>query len=404
MKRLEEKLEQFGSKPGLSRMKPLMEKLGNPQDSLQVILIGGTNGKGSTAAFLSSILSEHKKKVGSFYSPHVSRYNERFRINNKPIDDEELSKYEDLMIELFDSKVEMTMFEALSAIAYLYFKDNEVDFAVMEVGMGGEYDATNIAKPILSILTNVDLDHTQHLGNTKEEITKTKAGIFKNSKYAICGMHNDLLAEVEKVKPVKALGRDFFIEPREVNNKHNIFSFLGKSHYSDLVTKLLGRHQIDNAACAIAAAECLLDDADESAIREGLMSAENSGRFQQISDSPKMIIDAAHNPAGIGTLISTLPLINYEKLIVVFGAQERKDWRKMIALLGMHADLIIANKPKGKPVNPGDILKEAQNYTEAIAIEDIEESITKAKEVAKENDLIVVCGSIYMLGDVLNLG
>ena len=404
MKRLEDKLERFGSKPGLLRMKIIMQKLGNPQEDLTVILIGGTNGKGSTTAFLSSILSSHEKTVGSFYSPHVSRYNERFRINNIPISDEELEKYEDRLINLYESGVEMTMFEAMTAIAYQYFKDKEVDFAVMEVGMGGEFDATNIATPLLSILTNVDLDHTQHLGNTKEEIARTKAGIFKYTEYAICGMHNDLLAEIEKIKSVKALGRDFFVEPREVNSKCNVFNYLGNTHFADLVTNLLGRHQIDNASLAVAAAEYLIPDLDESALRQGLLNAENSGRFQTICEHPRIIIDAAHNPAGIGTLISTLPIINFDKLIVVFGAQERKDWKKMIQLLGMHADLIIANKPKGKPANPDDIAKEAQLYTEAMSIPDIPKSIEKAKEIAKENDLILVCGSIYMLGDVIDLG
>jgi dihydrofolate synthase/folylpolyglutamate synthase len=401
MRLLEEKLEKFGSIPGLERIKLLMEKLGNPQNEYKVVLVGGTNGKGSTVTYLSSILGKSGLKTGSFYSPHMKNYQERFQVNNKMIGKKELEKYEKLILDLIDQGMEITMFEALTAIAYKYFADKQVDIAVMEVGMGGEFDATNIARPDLAIITNVELEHTQHLGKSIEEIAKTKAGILKHAKTGITGCSQEALSHIESVKPVKSLGRDFFIEPREVNNQHSIFSYLGKQHYSDLELSLLGRHQIDNAALAVAAAEELISSIDEQAIREGLLNADHSARLQVLSKKPLVLLDAAHNPAGIGTLITSLSLFDYDKLIVVFGSRETKNWREMIRLLGMHADTIIANKAKGKSVDPKEITKVASLYTETKVSSDVKGSLKKAKSIAKEKDMILVCGSIYMLGELL---
>jgi dihydrofolate synthase/folylpolyglutamate synthase len=399
MKKLEKKLEQFGSKPGLERIKILMDKLGNPQNYLRVILVGGTNGKGSTTSLISSILSKAGFKTGSFYSPHLISYNERFQINGEQISDKTLKEYEQEMLDLIDKGIEITMFEAITAIAYQYFAEEQCDFVVMEVGMGGEFDATNIAKAEIAIITNVSLDHTKHLGESVEEIARTKAGILKNATMAISGATNSALAEIEKIAKVKALGRDFFIEPKEVNSTNTVFSYLGKNHYSDLELSLLGRHQIDNAALSVAVAEAL--GIGEQELRAGLLDAKNPGRIEVLSRSPLIIADAAHNPEGIGSLITTLPLFNYDNLIVVFGAQERKDWREMVNLLGLHADLIIVNKPPGEAADPDTVARFAKESINAITVPDVKKSLDMAKRIAKKKDLILVCGSIYMLGELL---
>src|SRR3989338_6765482 len=177
---LEKKRAKFGVKMGLERTQKLCEVLGNPQDKLKVILVTGTNGKGSVVSYLAGILSEAGYKTGSYFSPHLVKYNERFKIDGKEISDKEFKRYEKEVLDLFKRGYDMTLFEALTAIAYKYFADKNCDFAVMEIGMGGSYDATNIASEAIAIITNVDLDHTEYLGDSIEKIARDKAGIIKN--------------------------------------------------------------------------------------------------------------------------------------------------------------------------------------------------------------------------------
>jgi len=401
MRELEKRLERFGSRPGLTRIRTLLERLGNPQNRLKVILVGGTNGKGSTTSFISSILKKAGFQTGSYYSPHLISYNERFQINGKKISDRTMRKYEKMILDLIDEGLETTMFEALTAIAFKYFADQGCYYAVMEVGMGGEFDATNIADAEVAVITNVALDHTKHLGETIQEIARTKAGILKNGARGISAATDSALEEIEKIAPVRALGRDFFVDPKEVGRDKTVFSYLGKSHYSDLEIGLIGRHQIDNAALAIAAVEELGEEIGEQALRQGLKAASNPGRMQVISRKPLIIADAAHNPAGIGSLITTLPVFDYDKLIVVFGVQERKDWREMVNLLGFHADLIIVNRPKGEAADPDTVARFAKESINAITVPDVKKSLEMAKKIAGPDDMILVCGSIYMLGELL---
>jgi len=406
MRFIDGKLAQFGSKPGLERIKKIMQELGNPQKEMRVVIIAGTNGKGSVTSFISSVLTAAGYKTGSYYSPHLVDYNERFKINGKKISKKKLEKYEKVMESLFDRGFEMTAFEALTAICYQYFKDEKVDFAIMEAGMGGEFDATAVADPEIGIITNVGLEHTEYLGDTIEKIARTKAGILRKASIGVTGCSGPALNEIEQIAktndvPICALGRDFFIHPEEISSKRTVFNYLGKTHYARLETSLLGAHQADNAGIAIAALE-QLEEIPEDAIRKGIKKAENPGRLQVISKSPLIIIDAAHNPAGIGSLVSSLSLFDFDKLIVVFGVLDNKDWKQMVNILGLHADVIIVNKQKHEnAANPDEIVKEAQRYCESKKVEDVKESLKFAKSVAGKKDMIVVCGSIYMLGELL---
>jgi dihydrofolate synthase/folylpolyglutamate synthase len=407
LKFIDGRLAQFGSKPGLGRITKIMAELGDPQRRMRVLIVAGTNGKGSVTSYIASILSASGYKTGSYFSPHLVSYAERFKINNEEIAKPRLEKYEAVMEALFVKGFEMTAFEALTAICYQYFADEKVDYAVMEAGMGGEFDATAVATPEVGVITNVSLEHTEYLGRTIEEIAKTKAGIIKKGSKCVTGCSGAGLSEIEGVarkagSPVRALGRDFFVEPLEVSSRRTAFSYLGRTPYTKLETSLLGRHQADNAAIAVAAVEELGDEIPEGAIRKGLLSAENPGRLQILSRDPVILIDAAHNPAGIGTLVTSLPLFDFERLIVVFGVLGRKDWKEMIRLLGQHADLVIVNRQKHEgAADPDLVVKEAQRYCEAKKVEDVKESLAYAKTIAKKEDMIVVCGSIYMLGELL---
>ncbi len=405
---IDAKLGSFGSRPGLERISRIMAEFGNPQERMRVVIVTGTNGKGSVTSFIASMLAAAGHKTGSYFSPHLVDYRERFMLNGKKIPMVKLEKYERGLESLFDKGFEMTAFEALTAMAYRCFADEKVDFAVMEVGMGGEFDATAIAKPEVGVITNIALEHTEYLGDTIEKIAKTKAGILKKGSRCVTGCSGEALYAVEdvaashKAASVAALGRDFFVEPKEISRKGTVFNYIGKTPYTELRTRLLGRHQVDNAAIAVAAVEELDPEVGEKAIRKGLLDAQNQGRLQVISEKPLVLVDAAHNPAGIGSLVSSLSLFDFERLIVVFGVLERKDWKSMLALLGLHADVIIVNRQKHEgAADPDDIVKEASCYAEAVKVEDVKKSLEYAKSIAGPKDMIVVCGSIYMLGELL---
>jgi dihydrofolate synthase/folylpolyglutamate synthase len=405
---IDRKLAQFGSRPGLGRIGRIMAELGNPQERMRVIIVTGTNGKGSATSFIASMLSAAGHRTGSYFSPHLTDYEERFMVNGKKITKTKLRAYERDMEALFNRGFEMTAFEALTAIAYRYFTDEKAEFAIMEVGMGGEFDATAVARPEVGVITNIALEHTEYLGDTIQKIASTKAGILKNGSRCVTGCSGEALAAVEDVArrngaaSVAALGREFFVEPKDISRKGTVFNYLGKSPYTELRTRLLGRHQVDNAALAIAAVEELDPEIGEKAIRKGLLGAQNPGRLQVISENPLILVDAAHNPAGIGSLVSSLSLFDFERLIVVFGVLGNKDWKSMLALLGLHADVIIVNRQRHEgAADPDEVVREASRYAEAVKVEDVKKSLEYAKSIAGKKDMIVVCGSIYMLGEAL---
>ncbi|MFH2106035.1 MAG: folylpolyglutamate synthase/dihydrofolate synthase family protein [Candidatus Micrarchaeota archaeon] len=403
MKKLEKALKQ-DMKLGLSRIEKLLKLWGNPQEDYKVILITGTNGKGSVTAYLASILKEEGYKVGSYFSPHLKKYNERIRINGKEISDKTFSKYEsEVLAYAKKNKNNITLFEALTAVAYKYFSDEKCDFAVMEIGLGGRQDATNVAQEAISIITNIELDHTNRLGKTIDEIAYEKTGIMKKG---LCitgtkGRGLDVIKEnaTKLGIPLKIFNEDFYIKTKEYNNKHGLFEFVGHEFHDNLEIKLLGRHQTKNASLAVIAAEEL--GVSEEAIRKGLLATKNSGRLEIIGKNPLLVIDGAHNPNGIGELIGNLHIFNYDKLIIVFGVMKDKNWQEMVHLLAPQADLFICTQIKTERCERvKNVLKLAKNYTEAIAIEDCKKALKEAKKKAKKKDMILVCGSIYLLGEM----
>jgi dihydrofolate synthase/folylpolyglutamate synthase len=272
--------------------------------------------------------------------------------------------------------------------------------------MGGRLDATNIADECIGIITNVDLEHTQYLGNKIEKIAYEKAGILKNGIgiTAAEGAALQIIKEhaAERNITLKTLNEDFFAQIIEANDKHTLFNFIGCEFYNNLEVKLLGRYQVTNAALAVAAAEEL--GVEEGAIRQGLKKATNPGRMQILSRNPLVVIDAAHNPHGIKELVANLDIFNYEKLICVFGVMKDKNWKEMLRILAPQCDLLIANQTKtqeDRAANAEEVAREALKYTKAVAINDVKKSFAYAKKEAKRNDMILVCGSIYMLGELL---
>ena len=404
MELLEKKLEKFGIKLQLTRMKKLIKVLGNPQEKMKVIIVGGTNGKGSVVSYLSSILKEAGFKTGNFYSPHVVKYNERIRINGRMITDKKFKKYEKELLELHKKGFKMTLFEAVTAIAYKYFADKNCDFAVMEVGMGGRFDAVNVAEETIGIITNIGLEHSKHLGDTVEKIAKEKAGIMKKG-LCVTGASGGALDVIKnesakKGFKLKIKGDDFFPELLESTDKHNLFSYLGVNYYKNLETKILGGYQVDNASLAVAACEEL--GIEEDAIRKGLKKAKHTGRLELVGRKPLVLLDSAHNVNGIKSLVGNLDLFDCKRRIVVFGVMKDKNMKEMLRILAPHCDFLIAAKSDGKrPESAKKIAKEASNYTNVIAIPDVKKAFQKAKKKAKKDDMIIVCGSIYLLGEFL---
>jgi dihydrofolate synthase/folylpolyglutamate synthase len=405
MEKVFSELEKFGIRPGLERIGKLMALLGHPEQKMKVVLVTGTNGKGSVTSFLAYILTEAGYKTGSYFSPSLVSYNERFKIDGNDINDTKLKRYEKLVLELRKKKkLDITEFEALTAVAYKYFANENCDFAVMEIGMGGRLDATNIADECLSIITNVDLEHTEYLGKTIEQVTFEKAGVMKKG-VAITGAEDVALQELKRLAGerdirLRVLKEDFFAKPKRVTAEGNEFSFLGHEFYDNLHTSLLGRHQINNAALAVAAAEELGIEGD--AIWAGLKKAQNPGRLEVINRNPLVVLDGAHNLHGVKELIGNLSLFGYDRLICIFGVMKDKDWKAMLKLLGPHCDLLIANETKlERAAKAKEVAAEAAKYCETLIEPDVKKSFALAQKKAKKKDLVLVCGSLYMLGELL---
>ncbi len=413
MKELESRLAKFGIRPGLERIDRICNELGRPQDRLKVILVTGTNGKGSVVACLASMLTAAGHRTGSYFSPHISSYRERFKIDGLEITDAEFAHYEREMLTLHDDKkFEMTLFEALTGIAFRYFADKGCEWAVVEIGMGGRFDATNVAREEMAIITNVDLEHTDYLGATVSDIARDKSQIIKNpSGRAVTGCSGEALGEVraraaEVGAPLRVLGEDFSCAIRQARPDGTVFDYSGRgggTEYRELWVPLAGRHQSSNAGLAVAAASEL--QLGEDAIRQGLAKARHPGRLQIVSfgRNPLIVADGAHNPDGIRTLVKSLDIYPRTKLVCVFSALRDKDWRTMLSVLAPLCDEMIINQMPGERAERAeDIAEEALRHTKATVVRDIGDSVRTARRRAGKGGMVLICGSLYMLGDAID--
>ena len=310
---------QLGMNFGLSRMEELLEKLGNPHKELKYIHLAGSNGKGSTLHYIKEMLITEGYTIASFTSPYLEEINEQLRINDENISDEDfIATFQELspVIQEMDRAGNgPTQFEILTAMAFSYFHHRNVDLVLLEAGLGGRLDSTNVIVPLVSIITSISLEHTNILGNTLAEIASEKAGIIKAGVPIISGVTEEEPAQVieQTAQSLKApyvqLTKDIVV--RDVNHTDSTQSFtftMGDTVLENLSLQMLGRHQVNNAALAVAAVTLLKDvfPISETSIREGLHKAKWKGRFEKLSDKPTIIIDGAHNEAGIRVLLETL--------------------------------------------------------------------------------------------------
>lgn len=402
-----------GKKESLSRMQLLMEKLGNPQAHLKCVHIAGTNGKGSTSAFLASIAHAGDVKVGVYTSPHLERINERILINKDEITDKAFIQLTErvapLVKEVEDELDEVLYsFEILTALALTYFYEQNCELVILEAGIGGRLDATNVIQtPLAAVITSIGLDHTKVLGESKEAIATEKAGIIKSNGSVI---FPELSVEINKVILEKAeeeqaeviLVKNSDIRNTKLSEDKSEFSY---KNLDKLAIHLLGRHQVSNAALAIEVAQILSDKGypiDETAIRKGLKEARWPGRMEKISEKPMIIIDGAHNPEGISHLNANLKrLFPDEKLIFVVGMMKDKAYMEMIRTVFPQAEKMLTVSPD--PYRGFDAEETAQQIKSegvpAEAFESVESIVRYLKDSAQYMDKVIVFGSLYLIGE-----
>ena len=413
--------EKFGSILGLERMTSLMHELGDPQDELRCIHVAGTNGKGSVCKYIYEVLEAQGYRTGLYTSPFLEVFNERIELDHEFISDEDLQTYTDRVLEkvkvLTDRGEDSpTEFEVITAVAFLYFKEKNADYVVLEVGLGGIGDSTNLIKePLVSVITSISFDHTDRLGNTLAEIAGNKAGIIKPGCPVVTSARDDEALEVIREK-ARECGSEIYetrdITAEIVNESLSGTSFditLGAQYYG-LQISMIGEHQIENSACALKAIEVLQDEREIEigidAIYEGLKKAKQIGRFEVMSDDPLVIIDGAHNPDGARTLREGYEkLLKGKNLIMVTGMLRDKDTEHIIGEFRKIAESFIATEPDNPRKLSADELKELliKQGGRAEAYEDNKAALERAYELAVDYDGIICAGSLYLIGKLRTL-
>ncbi len=362
----------------LGNMRALAAALGNPQETFDSVLIAGTNGKGSVASLLSSMMP----RAGLYTSPHLVRLNERIRIGEREISDEDLKEVFETVKQAASTAKDLlyppTYFELVTAMAFLYFRDR-VKFAILEVGLGGRLDATNIVKQRVSVITSIGIDHQKFLGDTLEEIATEKAGIIKDSEPVIVGPTADLPVIREKAG-VRLI----------------VASEVDLQNYPDLHPRLLGRHQKQNIAVAIKAAECL--DIPRTDIIRGVNSAKWPGRLERIG---RFLLDGAHNVQAAAALAAFLKAVHPEGVWIIFGAMADKQYEEMISILRPHArQFIFTAAQTGRAQDPFHL---QHLIPGSHAAANVREAIQYASSQAPQKATILICGSLYLIGEARNL-
>lgn len=418
IERIHESTNRKGA-PGLLRMRRLLELLGHPERGLNAIHIAGTNGKGSIAQYMAAILRAGGYSVGVYTSPHVMRYNERYEIDHEEISDDDFVRLGDIVIGHNDKLDEegfgcMSEFEILTAIAFMYFKEKSPDYTVLEVGLGGRIDMTNtVEDPLISIIAQIGLDHTECLGDTLSKIAGEKAGIIRKGTPVVSESPEE---EVRKVISAEAGEKkapliDTSAFPYVIKSRGILTCFdaeISGRKYTDLKISLSGEHQVRNAIAAFAAATRMSEDGlaelTEQNIRDGLVNARNIGRFEILHKNPYLIIDGAHNPSGIKAALDTLRSYfdvsqQGKKTLIVFGCFRDKEYENMADLFDIPCDYIATepDNPRKLPANElADVLR--KRGVDCRAISDIQQAYDAAENGGY--DIVFFMGSIYLIGDI----
>lgn len=424
-----EELKKRGSVPGLDAIEGLLEELGHPEDNLKIVHIAGTNGKGSIFAYLSSILIAAGFKVGRYISPTISCYEERFQINGKYITKDKLARLYNIVEEAMKREEEKTglkptLFEVETAISFLYFKEEEVDYALIEVGMGGRMDATNVIRhPELTVISSISYDHQAFLGDTLEEIAWQKSGIIKESCPVVLSENLDEVCKVIEQEATKKKVKCIEIKPTDyevLSETPYGSTFLWKEQRYE--TKLPGRHQVSNAVTALAASEYLFrkdyeknnarkaiaEELDEmnvkSAQQGGIIRTCWPGRLEVLKKEPLFYRDGAHNPDGAKKLAAFLQkYFTNKKIIYIMGVLKDKEYKKMLRYLMPMAKEVYVFKPKNERGLSAQILADTIKEVADVSVtieSDVNAAVFRALDTAKPDDVLVACGSLSFMEEM----
>jgi dihydrofolate synthase/folylpolyglutamate synthase len=401
-------LQKYGIKFGLSSTIRLVSRLGLPYQQGRYLHLAGTNGKGSVAAMLSAVLTRAGYPVGLFTSPHLVRFQERYRLNDQDISADRLLELINRVRAVIDTSEPPTFFEFATAMAFLFFFQEKAEPIIFETGMGGRLDATNIVQPLVSVITNISMDHMEYLGDTLTAVAGEKAGIIKPGAPLVTGADQKRVLHLFKQRcreldsPMYVSGVDFHSRGGPLGQ----FSYEGLAwKLNHLSTNLPGRHQYRNAAVALAALEVLEGRGftmPEAAIRAGLQQARWPGRLEQAAQDPRIILDGAHNPAAARVLAENLKRLRKNgRLIMVLGIMADKDFPTIIGRLLPLAGMAIFTRPRYfRAAKPEVLAQKAQAYGVETLIEPkVADAVRLAQSLAGPHDRIVVTGSLYTVGE-----
>jgi dihydrofolate synthase / folylpolyglutamate synthase len=411
-------LQTFGMKLGLRNIRALLRFCQDPHKRFRSVHIAGTNGKGSTSCMIAAVLQAAGYRVGLYTSPHLVKFNERIRIDGEMISDSDLVRYAKLFRPRIDA-LKATFFEATTAIAFKYFADKNVDFAVVETGLGGRLDATNVLVPEVSVITSISKDHTQQLGTSLLKIAFEKGGIIKRGRACVVGVKNrralrelrriakrrrSQFITIDKVRSSRTAGENKYFQIVNIKTENN--------SYNNLRISLLGKYQVRNAKVAITTLEYLRARGvivTESSLRQGFEYLRQMtgirGRFEILRPQPLVILDLGHNPEAVSATVAALQNLRYREVILVFGVMKDKDYGSMIRSLAALRPAVFAVQPATERALSALTIATlfSKKKCAVCSFRDVAEGVRKALRTQKENDLLLICGSHYVVGEVLRL-
>jgi len=400
-------------KPGLDNSIKMMQRLGNPQNEYKTIHVAGTNGKGSVSHFLSAILQAAGYKVGLYTSPHLVDFGERIRVNGEKIRQQSVIDFVASHANLFD-EIQPSFFEATMAMAFTYFAAEKVDVAVVEVGLGGRLDSTNIIQPELSVITNIGFDHMQFLGDTLEKIAAEKAGIIKQNTPVVVGEYLPETRKVFEEKAEKERAPIIFAEDTQsvhfLHYENDSMKVLSGGN-TELEIGLCGEYQLKNVATVLSVVEKLQQigfQISNQALKKGLkdvvLLTGLQGRWQTVKTSPRVVMDTGHNKAGFEYVAHQLKQQKYRKMHIVIGMVDDKDYSGVLSLLPKEAAYYFTAAQTKRAVPPDELSREGEKYELKGTIYDtVEEAVRAALADAEEDDFVFIGGSNYVVGEALPL-
>ncbi len=409
----------FGIKPGLERTLQLCEFMGNPQRKFQSIHIAGTNGKGSTSSMTASILIESGLKIGLYTSPHIMKFNERIQINGQMISDFQIVEICDKLLP-YSEAISATFFEITTVLAFQYFAENNIDIAVIETGMGGRFDSTNVVMPIVSVITKIAIDHTEYLGDTIELITMEKAGIIKSEIPVIIAKNDTKVTDLIKNHAVELNSQYFDLNLNNNFNLNLIDKYLNSIadfqipniEFKDLKIALAGNHQLENVLTVLNIIKLLNTSEtfsiDELSIRNGLKNVKINtnlkGRIELIQEDPPIVIDVSHNSNGVEALVDTIKRsqIEAKKWNILFSALEDKDITEMMSKLSeLNDEIVLIEIDNSRATKIEKLVSFAEQIFKNVIISKNKQNIIS--ELIQKKEPLLVAGSFYLINEFLSI-